>query len=73
MKKIIPIKDKILVCLDARKEESKKGIYIPEVAQEAEEWGRVISAGDGCKEVRGGIVFLFVRRKAPIISMMEWI
>lgn len=56
---IRPIKNKVLVRLKPRVEESKGGIAIPKIAQEVEEWGVAVRVGGEVEHISGGdIVFV---------------
>jgi co-chaperonin GroES (HSP10) len=60
-KTLTPLKDGILVCLDARQEETSGGIVIPQEAQQASEWGVVVAAGDKCVDLKQGDRVLILR------------
>lgn len=56
-----PLKDNVLIELDARAEVSTGGIVLPEVSRRAEEWGTVVAVGDKCNDLSVGDRVLVLR------------
>jgi chaperonin GroES len=49
-----PIKDRVLVRMDARKEQTAGGIVLPEFSQTTETWGEVCAVGNKVEDLRTG-------------------
>lgn len=49
-----PIKDRVLVRMDARETETKGGIVLPEFSQTTATWGDVVAVGNKCNDCTVG-------------------
>lgn len=45
--KVVPLGDRVLVKQDGEPQKSAGGIYLPETAKEAPQWGKVVRTGAG--------------------------
>ena len=61
MRAITVLNHRVLVLLKLRQAESRGGIIIPDIAQEAEEWGEVMAVGPDCEHTVQGDEVLVLR------------
>lgn len=45
--KVVPLGDRVLVRQDEEPQMSEGGIYLPETAKEAPQWGEIVAVGSG--------------------------
>lgn len=65
--KIRPLGDRLLVRQDEEEHKTKGGIYLPEAAKEAPQWGTIIRAGTGKVLENGEIRALSVKEGDKVI------
>ncbi len=62
----MPLGDRVLVRQDAEAQVSEGGIYLPDTAKEAPQWGTIVRAGKG-KETDNGVRKLSVKEGDKVI------
>ena len=65
--KVIPLGDRVLVRQDENVEKTEGGIYLPDAAKEAPQWGTIVRAGKGKVCKNGEIRPLSVKEGDKII------
>jgi len=65
--KVAPLGDRVLVRRDAEEQKSKGGIFLPETAQQAPQWGTIIRTGKGKVLESGEVRSLEVKEGDKII------
>lgn len=64
---VTPLGDRVLVKQDEEPQMTQGGIYLPETAKEAPQWGRVVRTGKGKALENGEIRALFVKEGDKVI------
>lgn len=65
--KIRPLGDRVLVKQDEEPEITKGGIYLPESAKEAPQWGTVYEVGPGTRLENGEVVPVSVEKGKKVL------
>ncbi len=65
--KITPLGDRVLVKQDDEPQKTEGGIFLPETAKEAPQWGTVVRTGPGKKLESGEISKLTVKEGDKVI------
>lgn len=56
---IKPTADRLVIKVIEVKDKTEGGLYIPEIAKEKQQLGKVIAAGPKCEEVKKGVTVMF--------------
>lgn len=65
--KVVPLGDRVLVKQDDEPQKTESGIYIPDTAKEAPQWGTVIRTGRGKLLENGQVLALTVKEGDKVI------
>lgn len=65
--KVTPLGDRILVRQDDEPQKTEGGIYLPETAQEAPQWGTVVRVGPGKRLDNGQVCELSLKAGDKVI------